>query len=219
VSYYRNEDTGYSEEYYEEPYYEDEGYYDRGYDVQPYDAYGYQDEGPRRSPALLTAALIIGVLACSCLSCALGIGVGLVAWEELNYTPSPAADEASFDMQSSPQEIANTWQTQDVVNTFVQAGLECENPQPLVNDGSLPVTAADSVQFIIPSLGPDYSARIFAFADPNKLTELYNYYNGRIQADLANFTWVFVKDNVLVQISGDLPDDWAGRYEAALSQM
>lgn len=219
MSYYRNEDTEYSEEYYDEPY-QEEGYYGQEYGVQRYDDYQYQDEAPPgRSPFLLSIVLIGGVLACSCLSCALGIGLGLVAWEELNYTPSPpAAAETSY-LDSNPDEFSNTWQSQDVVGFFVNAGLECENPQPLADDGTLPVAASDAVQCVIPSLSPDYSTRIFSFSDPNQLQELRAYYDSQAQADLTNFSWVFVKDNVLVQISGDLPDDWASNYEAALNRM
>jgi hypothetical protein len=31
------------------------------------------------------------------------------------------------------------------------------------------------------------------------------------------FSWVFVKDNIVVQINGDLPEEQAKKYEAALN--
>ena len=33
------------------------------------------------------------------------------------------------------------------------------------------------------------------------------------------FSWVFVKDRIVVQINGDLPEDAARKYEAALNGM
>jgi hypothetical protein len=35
----------------------------------------------------------------------------------------------------------------------------------------------------------------------------------------AFFSWVFVKDNILVQINGNLPEEQAKKYEAALNAL
>ena len=149
----------------------------------------------------------------------MGIGLGLVVWEELNYTPATPEAPAASSLEALPQAFSTTWQPQEVVNTFVSAGLECESAQPLVGGDALPVDPNAGMQCVIPSLSPDYSAQIYAFNDPTQLVELRSYYDRMTEADLASFSWVFVKDNVLVHIDGNLPDDWAGNYEAALKKM
>ncbi len=219
MSYDWNDDPRQNEDVYSEPYYEGQ-YDDQGYEVQPYDDYVYMDEPPpSRSPFLLTVVLIVGVVACSCLSCLVGVGLGLVGWEELNYTPSAAASSQLPSDDAAQQSFGVTYQPSDVVAAFRQAGLECESPEPTTPDASLPFNPASSIRFVIPALSPDYTARIYSFDSPRQLDAARAYFEDRIQADLAYFSWVFVKDNILVDISGDLPDDWASNYEAALMGM
>jgi hypothetical protein len=43
-----------------------------------------------------------------------------------------------------------------------------------------------------------------------------NYYNELGRQSAALFSWVFVKDNILIQINGDLPETTARKYEAAI---
>ena len=50
---------------------------------------------------------------------------------------------------------------------------------------------------------------------PNPL----NRYKELGQASAAFFSWLFIRDNVLVQINGDLPEDRARQYEEALATL
>ncbi len=55
-----------------------------------------------------------------------------------------------------------------------------------------------------------------SFASEKDLTIVQNYYAqmGRFSAVL--YSWIFVKNNILVQINGELPEENARMYEAAL---
>lgn len=48
-------------------------------------------------------------------------------------------------------------------------------------------------------------------------TEAFYVQLGRESAIL--FSWTFKKDNILVQINGDLPEDKARQYESALNNL
>ncbi len=58
-----------------------------------------------------------------------------------------------------------------------------------------------------------------SFANQEDLTIVENYYAqmGRFGAVL--FSWVYVKDNILVQINGELPEENAHMYQAALDSL
>ena len=57
---------------------------------------------------------------------------------------------------------------------------------------------------------------LFNFASPEDLEVTKAYYVELGRASAIFFSWVFVKDNILVQINGDLPEERAKQYEVAL---
>lgn len=108
-----------------------------------------------------------------------------------------------------------------VVNGFSSAGLEAENPRLMTRDhyGMAPMTAMEGTRFLVPSLGEDSGGRIFSFASEQDLQQMRRYYVELGSASALFFSWVFTKDNMLVQINGGLPEEKAGQYEAALNGM
>jgi hypothetical protein len=46
-----------------------------------------------------------------------------------------------------------------------------------------------------------------------------DYYFALGKSSAAFFSWVFIKDNVLVQINGDLPEDKAKQYQTVLDSI
>jgi hypothetical protein len=189
---------------------DDPDYYDEYYDQD------YEDAAQARASTMaLTVVLIVGVVACSCLSCLIGTGIGFAVWEEVNYTPEPPYYQP-YTMGTS----SRTWRTTDVVNAFLAAGLECVDPQPMPQDASVaPFVATEATRFLIPSLCETCSGRIYSFDNPADLETARAYYVTLGEADAQFFSWVFVRDNLLVQLHGDLPEDWARRYESALMNM
>jgi len=108
-----------------------------------------------------------------------------------------------------------------VIEAFKDAGLEVEGARPMTKDdyGIAPMTAVEGTRFLIPSLCLDCGGRVFNFASPEDLEVTKAYYVELGRASAMFFSWVFVKDNILVQINGDLPEEKAKQYEATLNAM
>ncbi len=79
-------------------------------------------------------------------------------------------------------------------------------------------TVGEGTRFLIPSLGADKGGRIFT-GPPAALEQLRGYYVETGRGGPAFFSHTFMRDNVLVQIDGQLPADKAGQYDAALQAM
>ncbi len=194
--------------------------YDPSYYQYAEGNYAYDLESPAvpsRPAGLLTAALIVGVVACSCLSCLIGTGIGLVVWEELN-----AGSQASVPQEFSPAvpRVRTVWRTADVLDAFLNAGLECEDPQPMAVDvGTAPFVAQEAMRFMLPSVCNGCSGRIYSFNDQTQLDQARNYYISLGEQDPQYFSWVYVRDNVLVQLNGQMPEEQAMLYRRALMDM
>ena len=81
--------------------------------------------------------------------------------------------------------------------------------------GAAPTLATEAIQFTIPSL-EEAAGHIYSFASEDDLEKMVEYY-GNASAD--NFSWVYVKDNILVQVDGRLPEEKVKQYESALGHM
>ena len=108
-----------------------------------------------------------------------------------------------------------------VVEAFKAAGLEAEDPRPIAREDlkAAPMVHQEATRFLIPSLCPDCGGRVFTFRSQADLERVRGYYTELGRASAAFYSHVFVRDLVLVQINGDLPDDKAKAYEAALMAM
>ena len=106
------------------------------------------------------------------------------------------------------------WTPDQVVAVFQAAGLEVVSPAPMTtNDyGSAPMVAIKAIHFLIPSICESCGGRILSFANAKDQKLSADYYN-------INQSWVFIKDNILVQINGGLSNDKAGLYETALNSL
>ena len=128
--------------------------------------------------------------------------------------------------KTEPGEGSNAATTQDqstpitgpgVVEAFQAAGLEAEGTRPMsVDDYGLAPFVCDGTRFFIPSLGEDQGGRIFICPNNDDRMLLRDYYEGLARESAAFFSWVFVRDSVLVQINGDLDEVTAAKYEAAI---
>ena len=72
-------------------------------------------------------------------------------------------------------------------------------------------------RFLVPSLGEDKGGRILVFANADDLASARDYYVKLGESSAILFSWVFVKDNIVVQINGTLPEEQAKKYETALN--
>lgn len=105
----------------------------------------------------------------------------------------------------------------DVVAAFKNAGLEAEGSYPMTKDdyGAAPYVCTGT-RFLIPSIGADNGGRIFICDNAEDLASLKDYYDELGKSSALFFSWTFAKGDVLVQINGDLPEDKARQYEAAI---
>jgi hypothetical protein len=107
------------------------------------------------------------------------------------------------------------WTPDQVMAAFQAAGLEVGSPRPMTkNDyGSAPMVAIKAIHFLVPSVCDGCGGRILSFANANDQKLSADYYNNDDQS------WVFIKDNILVQINGGLSNDKATLYETALNNL
>lgn len=108
----------------------------------------------------------------------------------------------------------------DVVAEFRKAGLEAESPAEMAAQdyGAAPFVG-EGTRFLIPSLGEGKGGRVVVTDNRADADNLANYYTSLGEGSAAFFSWVFQKDNIIVQINGELPEDQARQYEAALNAM
>src|SRR5690606_18920399 len=96
----------------------------------------------------------------------------------------------------------------DVVQAFKDAGLEAENTRAMTKDdyGMAPMKAKEAMRFHTPSLGEDVGGRIFVYDNQKDLEEMKAYYDELGKASAMFFSWTIAHGDVLVQITGDLPE-------------
>jgi hypothetical protein len=128
------------------------------------------------------------------------------------HTPTP---------EPTPTSNYAKWTSQQVVDVFKSAGLEAESTTVMTKDdyGMAPMVAVEGTHFYIPSLCSDCGGRIFSFDNPEDQASMKSYYDELAKASALFFSWVFEKDNILVQINGDLEEVKANQYKAVLEAM
>ncbi len=133
-------------------------------------------------------------------------------------TPTPVPSPTP-QVTTTPEFIR--WTSDQVIKFFKAAGLEAENAMPMTKEdyGMAPYVAIEGTHFFIPSLCSDCGGRIMSFATPEDLEKTRAYYVELGKESAIFFSWVFVKDNILIQINGDLPEKTAKKYEAALDDL
>ena len=133
-------------------------------------------------------------------------------------TPTPAPTNTP-EPTATPAFVR--WNSEQVVQAFKDAGLEAESTRPMTKDdyGMAPYVATEGTRFLIPSLCSDCGARIMSFDSEEDLNLTREFYVRLGEQSAMFFSWTFVKDNILVQINGDLPEDQARQYEAALNNL
>lgn len=132
-------------------------------------------------------------------------------------TPEPAT--ATPEPTPTPQFVK--WTSQDVIDTFLTAGLEADPAWVMTKEdyGLGPMVAIEGTRFIIPSLCSDCGGRILSFENQENLELSKSYYVELGKASAMFFSWTFEHDNILVQISGDLPEEKAMQYKEALENI
>jgi len=134
-------------------------------------------------------------------------------------TATPVPPSPTPEMSATP--IFEKWTTAQVAQAFKDADLEYQDPKLMTKEdyGISPMAATEGIHFLVPSVCSDCGGRIFSFATEQDLKITQTYYENLGKNSAALFSWVFVKDNILVQINGDLPEDKAKLYQNALDSL
>ncbi len=108
--------------------------------------------------------------------------------------------------------------SEQVAQVFRREGLEVDHPRPMTADdyGLVPMLASEGTRFFIPSICADCGGRIMSFANKQDLTIVQDYYAQMEHFGAVLASWVYVKDNILLEINGDLPEADAQKYAAVL---
>jgi len=109
------------------------------------------------------------------------------------------------------------WESNDVVKALKDTGLEVED----VNDGLTIGTAGakESTVFLMPSYGNEIGGTVSSYDSEDKLRESVRYYSIMNKDPKSPAWWIFSKDNILLLISGKVPEEKAREYERVLNAM
>jgi hypothetical protein len=103
-----------------------------------------------------------------------------------------------------------------VIQAFHALDLEAERVRPMEPEdyGPAPQVAVEGTRFFMPFLGGEQGGRVMSFANQEDLEQVRSHY---ANLDTEPPPWLFVRDNILVQLHGDLTAEEAAEYEAALN--
>jgi hypothetical protein len=140
------------------------------------------------------------------------------------YTPYPTTVPSATPLPPTPTQMKPTfqkWNSAEVIAAFRAAGLEVGDTWTLKKDdlGMAPMIYVEGTRFLVPSVCADCGGKVFDFAKLDDLDRTREYYVELGEASAVFFSWTFVKDNILLQINGDLPEDKARAYEATLGSL
>jgi hypothetical protein len=129
-----------------------------------------------------------------------------IAQTQAAYTPTPVpptntpVPTATITPTSTP--VYALWTVDQASALITAAGLEFVNPRPMTKDdyGPAPMTAKEAIYFQMPSLCSDCEGRLYSFASQSDLESLQSYYVDLGKVSAFFFSWVFVKDNILIQL-------------------
>lgn len=125
----------------------------------------------------------------------------------------------------------------DVITKLKSASVEAENPEKVTQDSSIKLDPKDGevVRFKISSIngssisegagenGLVYkdapSGHVFIFKNNDDLIELQKFYEEMGQTSELFRSWTYVKDNVLLQIPGGVPEDQFNKYKEVIDSL
>lgn len=120
------------------------------------------------------------------------------------------------------------WNSTQAIEAFLAAGLEAERPYKMgPRDYGLAPYRGEGTRFIVPSLCAedeteepcDKGGRVLSFDNAEDQEAVRDYYVELGERSAVFFSWVFEKDNLVLQLNGDLEEEKAYAYNATLQSM
>jgi hypothetical protein len=143
----------------------------------------------------------------------LACNIPAIATSNTTRTPLPTL---------TPTPLFYRWEAAQIVRAIRATGLECEDIHLMEPKeyGPIPALATQGVRFSIPSVCPDCSGMVLSFNDPAALEATKRFYTeAKPENNPEISSWVFEKDNILLQFSGELSKAQALRYGAVLFRL
>ncbi len=123
---------------------------------------------------------------------------------------------------ASPTQPYQMWTARQVIDAFEAAGLETGEyhiNDPLDLFGAPPL-AVEFIRFFVPSRGQDAGGMVSSFASQEDFDMVYQHHKDLGWHDSGlYYPWVYVRDNILLQINGILSEPEAQKYADALDHM
>jgi hypothetical protein len=117
-------------------------------------------------------------------------------------------------INNKDSQVFQTWSVYQVLNAFKTAGLEIGSVYKYPVYGRSYAGSKEAIHFLLPSLCADCGGRIFVFDSKRAMNKTEKQYS-----NLTPMTWLFIRDNVIVQINGDYPEEKARKYEEVLNNL
>jgi|SRR5581483_978446 len=141
------------------------------------------------------------------------LGLAFLTWSLVPTSSTPRT-------ASAPTEAAH-WRSLDVIAAFQRAGLNAEVIHGVSKDerdGFSTLFVVDARRFRI-STNDAQMGMVLCFENPRDLKQMQDYYFG-LNRSLPQFrSWLFVRDNVLLQINYEVPETTARAYAAVLDTL
>lgn len=109
------------------------------------------------------------------------------------------------------------WECKDVITAFKDSGLEVVDVTGRITIGS--PAAEESIIFLMPSYGEEIGGVVSSYDSDSNLLDSLNYYSSMNKNPQFPAWRIFRKDNILLLISGMVPEEKALEYDKALSRM
>ena len=123
--------------------------------------------------------------------------------------------------QSKSSTSFQQWHAKDAIQVFQTAGLPIEIPQLSKDERDLfsNEIVVESKKFVIPAQGDPtlVSGIVFSVQNEKDLQDIHNYYVELGKALPQYDSWIFIKDNLLLQINRNIPEAVAKQYAEALN--
>ena len=116
-----------------------------------------------------------------------------------------------------PPGFPHKWDNQNVLESIKENELEIEDITEIKESEIIFISDKSTriMRFYIPSFGNGMTGYVFSFENMATLeTSKKHFLKLNKNGELHN--WSFVKDNILLVLSGTIPEDKARQYEAAL---
>lgn len=137
---------------------------------------------------------------------------------------TPLEEELLTESEAEQTKEENTfarWTSEEVFDAFLQSDVEFGSTYEMTPEdfGMTPMVTTEAHRILIPSLGEEPGGRLFIFDNQQDLDLTKSYYDDLGTSSALLFSWTIVRDNVLLQMNGNMPEEQMLIYEQALYEM